>query len=541
MRRALRTALAALACLAAAAPSAPAAGWSVPGFAPVESAAGPGGALVAARFESPTQAVVVVSLPSGHALLRDAFAAHAPGVAAEPRFPETDPAASDHAGSPAFAGDVRIPVAFDAPLAAGSELSVEVQVCGPDLCYLPETLRFPVPDGVGAASPTEPSVPDAPPESALELLRSLGFADLRVVRTLPYATDKAGFLAFLRGEAAAPAAPAVPRNRWLYALSLLLAGFLLNLTPCVLPLVPVNLALLGAGSGRRSRRAGFALGCAFGLGIALSYGALGLFSAATGRAFGFLHGHLLFHVAFAVVFCLLALAMLDAIRIDFSALRNLLPRRRRRAAPPPAAGGGPLAAALARAFAAGIGSALLAGACVAPALVGALLVSAEMLRTGDPFGAAVPFALGLGMALPWPALGAGLAVLPRPGAWMRRVKQLFAILFLAAAVHFLLQAFRLALPAEPPEGDWIASPAAAAVAADATRAPVVLALTADWCAACREMERGVLEDPAVRGELAGTIRLRIDCTDIDTPRVRSTLRAVGARGLPFYAILETAR
>ena len=122
---------------------------------------------------------------------------------------------------------------------------------------------------------------------------------------------------------------------------------------------------------------------------------------------------------------------------------------------------------------------------------------------------------------------------------MRKLASTF--LFLAAAVHFLLQAFRIAVPSDPAEGDWIASPAAAAVAADATGAPVLLALTADWCAACREMERGVLEDPEVRGELAGMIRLRIDCTDIDTPRVRSTLKAVGARGLPFFAILGTAR
>ncbi|MBQ9727056.1 MAG: thioredoxin family protein, partial [Kiritimatiellae bacterium] len=335
-----------------------------------------------------------------------------------------------------------------------------------------------------------------------------------------------------------PPSPAPPRRRWPYLLSLLLGGFLLNLTPCVLPLVPVNLALLGAGAGRRSRRGGFALGCAFGLGIALCYGALGLFSAATGRAFGFLHAHVAFHVAFAILFCLLALAMLDAIRLDFSSLRNLLPRRKPRSRAENAAG--PSGAfALARAFVAGAGSALLAGACVAPALVGALVVSAELLRTGDSFGAAVPFALGLGMALPWPLLGAGLAVLPKPGAWMKRVKQLFAALFLLAAVHFLLQAVRIAIPTAPPEGEgWISNPAAAAVAADATGRPVLLALTADWCAACRKMERTTLRDPAVREAMAGTIRLRIDCTDVDTPFVRATLEAVGAHGLPFYAILE---
>lgn len=539
MRRALRTAFAAAVC-AAALPAA-AAGWTVPGFAPVEAAVPSSqdvpAVYVAARFDAPDRVAVVVSVPPGCALLRDAFAVHAPGVAAEPSFPEPDAAASGHAGAPAFAGDLSIPVSFDAPLPAGAELSVTYQVCGELACYAPETVRFPVPDGVGGIAAAASDEPVA--ESALDALKKLGYHDLRVVRTLPHAADKETFLRFVRGTGGgdATAASEPPRNRLLYLLTLLLGGFLLNLTPCVLPLVPVNLALLGAGAGRRSRRSGFALGCAFGLGISLAYGALGLFSAATGRAFGFLHSHVAFHVAFAVLFCVLALAMLDAVRIDFSSLRNLLPRRRRAAAAKPAAAAGTFPA-LFRAFAAGAGSALLAGACVAPALVGALLVSAELLRRGDAFGALVPFALGLGMALPWPLLGAGLAVLPKPGAWMNRVKQLFAVLFLAAAVHFLLQAFRIAVPTAPADPDWISNPAAAAVAAEATGRPVLLSLTADWCAACRAMESGVLEDPEVREALAATIRLRIDCTDVDSPAVRATMRAVGARGLPFFAVLE---
>ena len=53
------------------------------------------------------------------------------------------------------------------------------------------------------------------------------------------------------------------------------------------------------------------------------------------------------------------------------------------------------------------------------------------------------------------------------------------------------------------------------------------------------MESGTLRDPAVLDATAGTIRLRIDCTDVDSPAVRAAMAAVGARGLPFYAILGT--
>ena len=49
---------------------------------------------------------------------------------------------------------------------------------------------------------------------------------------------------------------------------------------------------------------------------------------------------------------------------------------------------------------------------------------------------ALPFCLGLGMALPWPIAGAGLAALPKPGAWMVRVKQAFGVVILGVAVYY---------------------------------------------------------------------------------------------------------
>ena len=46
--------------------------------------------------------------------------------------------------------------------------------------------------------------------------------------------------------------------------------------------------------------------------------------------------------------------------------------------------------------------------------------------------------LGVGMAIPWPVAGAGIAALPRPGAWMVRIKQVFGVVILAL---FGVQAF----------------------------------------------------------------------------------------------------
>ena len=72
-------------------------------------------------------------------------------------------------------------------------------------------------------------------------------------------------------------------------------------------------------------------------------------------------------------------------------------------------------------------AALLAGACVAPVVIQVVLFSSNLYATGTTIALALPFFLGVGMAIPWPIAGAGLAALPKPGVWMVRVKQAFGV------------------------------------------------------------------------------------------------------------------
>src|SRR5690606_39922911 len=126
----------------------------------------------------------------------------------------------------------------------------------------------------------------------------------------------------------------------------------------------------------------------------------------------------LFNLAIADLFVVLALAMFDVIVIDFSRLSS-----RFRVGE---AGRGSFLVA----FSMGAISALLAGACVAPVVIQVVLFSSNLYATGTAAALALPFFLGLGMALPWPFAGAGLAALPKPGAWMIRVKQAFGVFIL---------------------------------------------------------------------------------------------------------------
>lgn len=78
--------------------------------------------------------------------------------------------------------------------------------------------------------------------------------------------------------------PSSTHGLFLTLLLVLLGGVLLNLTPCVLPMIPINLAILGAGAGTRER--GFELGAAYGAGIVLVYGGLGWVILRSGLFFG---------------------------------------------------------------------------------------------------------------------------------------------------------------------------------------------------------------------------------------------------------------
>ncbi len=93
------------------------------------------------------------------------------------------------------------------------------------------------------------------------------------------------------------------------------------------------------------------------------------------------------------------------------------------------------------AFGMGAVAALLAGACVAPVVIQVVLFSSNLYATGTTAALALPFLLGVGMAIPWPVAGAGIAALPKPGAWMVRIKQVFGVVILGTALYYGYEAY----------------------------------------------------------------------------------------------------
>ncbi|MGE0449715.1 MAG: cytochrome c biogenesis protein CcdA [Vicinamibacterales bacterium] len=321
-------------------------------------------------------------------------------------------------------------------------------------------------------------------------------------------------------------------------LIVLVGGLALNLTPCVLPMVPINLAIIGAGAQAGSRRRGFLLGLAYGAAMALVYGVLGLVVILTASTFGTINASPWFNLTIAILFVVLALAMFDVVNIDFSRFSSGV--RTGRSA----------SGSLVVAFAMGGVAALLAGACVAPVVIQVIVFASNLYASGTPAALALPFVLGIGMAIPWPLAGAGLAALPRPGAWMNTVKQAFGAVILVTAVYYGYEAYGLFAnrwvdPAEVSssvqaklESGWQPSLADGLAIAEREHKPVLIDMWATWCKNCLVMDQTTLANAEVEAALAGYVKIKFQAEDPDDPRVAAVMRHFQTSGLPTYVILE---
>jgi cytochrome c biogenesis protein CcdA/thiol-disulfide isomerase/thioredoxin len=320
-------------------------------------------------------------------------------------------------------------------------------------------------------------------------------------------------------------------------LIVLVGGLALNLTPCVLPMIPLNLAIIGAGAQAGSRARGFVLGSVYGGAMALVYGVLGLVVILTAGTFGTINSSPWFNLAIAIVFVALALAMFDVITIDFSRYSAGL-------------GTGAQRGSLVLAFSMGAVAALLAGACVAPVVIQVVLFSSDLYAQGTAIALALPFLLGVGMAVPWPIAGAGMAALPKPGRWMVRVKQAFGVIILITAAYYGYQAYSLfanrwvdpaavasSVEAKVKEG-WHASLAEGLALAEREQKPVLVDLWATWCKNCLTMDTTTFKDPAVTKALDDYVKIKFQAEQPDEEPARSVMQRFDAVGLPTYVILR---
>jgi thiol:disulfide interchange protein DsbD len=199
-------------------------------------------------------------------------------------------------------------------------------------------------------------------------------------------------------------------------------------------MIPITAAVVGgqhrpAGGTTRTGAAPWLLTAAYVVGLALAYAALGLLAGMTGQLFGAVSTNKWLLLAMANLLLVFALMMLDVLPVPVP--QRLLAR----AATLDARG------RVAGAFGMGAASGLVAAPCGAPVMAALLTWVASTKSALLGFSYLFTFSLGMSALLVVIGLAAGHANrLPRAGAWMLRVKQLFALCMLGMAEYYLLQA-----------------------------------------------------------------------------------------------------
>jgi len=375
----------------------------------------------------------------------------------------------------------------------------------------------------------------------------------------------------------------------------LIGGLILNVMPCVLPVLSIKLLGLVKGAGQsRGQVAAGALMTSLGILVsfwALAIGAIVARSAGGAVGWGVQFQQPIFVSGLAVVVTFFCLNLWGLFEIP-------LPARLARVADK-----GPRSG-MAGHFGSGLFATLMATPCSAP-----------FLGTAIGFALAQPAAtilevftaVGLGMALPYLLLAVApgmVRLLPRPGAWMLRLKIVMGYL-LAATVVWLLYVLNHQIAATPlalvelsllgialfvwarqelhsRTGKWLAGLAVLAAAVctivvaanarpaepvqsrlaepsrrlidwqpfDRARAQQLAAdgrlvfvdVTADWCFTCKVNESLVLETPetAQLFERHHVIPMRADWTN-RSDAIGRFLADHGRYGIPFYMLYRPGR
>lgn len=371
----------------------------------------------------------------------------------------------------------------------------------------------------------------------------------------------------------------------------LLGGLILNLMPCVFPVLAMKAASFArlAGHSRAELRRD---GAAYTAGVLISFAAMAAALLAIRNSVGDVSWGIQFQ---SPIFSLVIAYLFFAVGLNLSGVFEIGNRFAGMGQSLAARGG------TAGAFFTGVLAVLVATPCTAPFMAAALGFA---LVQPAPQTVAVLLAMGLGLALPYLVLTLTPALqrfLPRPGPWMDRLRQFLAFPMYASAVWMIwvltqqtgadgvlyalggmvliafaawlvrvggpsstilwvrrgaaavsvLLAFAVTLKLENPSATaasasggpvtgvsfdgWERYSRAAVEQARAAGKPVFVDLTAAWCITCLVNERVALETTAAKQafERTGTVKLKGDWTNRD-PEISALLKEVGRAGVPVY-------
>jgi len=209
-------------------------------------------------------------------------------------------------------------------------------------------------------------------------------------------------------------------------------GVLTSLTPCIYPMLPITVSVIG--NQAKNRFQACLLSLIYVLGLALVYAALGILAASTGQLFGSVASHpvtLLIVASFCLLMALWILQWITLPTLPFISSLTTHPDQSKKSNKP----------IYLNVFIAGCLSGLVMAPCTSPVL-GMLLM--YVAGEGQQLWAALlmfTFAVGMSSLLMIAGTFSGfLTVLPRSGHWLNTIKWLMALPMAGAAIYLTYQA-----------------------------------------------------------------------------------------------------
>ncbi|MFN3531808.1 MAG: protein-disulfide reductase DsbD family protein [Candidatus Brocadia sp.] len=480
-----------------------------------------------------------------------------------------------------YVGEVQVKsflqVSNDIP--AGSydvKLKVHYQGCSDKVCFAPKMEEFTLPVQV-------------------ELAKS-GVLKAQEQETIPTVSKPEK-----KAEATGIQKTIESRGIFVSLIIIFLAGVGLSFTPCVYPMIPITVAVIGGqASGdqiaARSPLKAFFLSLIYVLGISIVYAAMGVAAASTGALFGTALQSPWVIGFVVVVFVALAMSMFG---VYYLRVPSFISDRL----------GTKTGKGFIGVFVMGLVSGIVASPCIGPALASLLVYIASTGNKFLGFWMLFVFAWGLGVLLIVLGTFSGaIKALPKSGAWMETVERIFGLLLIGAALYYLRfiisesafiiilglflivtavfsggfdrlthesttfqrakRAFGIIsfvfgayflvghlmikgfiLPPFPATTsgqsvaaqekiDWVMSEEEGLRQAKASSKVAMIDFYASWCAACMEFEKLTYTDPEVIRESKKLVNIKIDCTKTNDPKVKQLWDKYGVVGLPTIVFVS---
>jgi thiol:disulfide interchange protein DsbD len=358
-----------------------------------------------------------------------------------------------------------------------------------------------------------------------------------------------------------------------------LFGLALNLTPCVYPVIPITISFFASQSEQR-KWAIFVLASHYVAGIAIVFSILGLISGLAGRQWGFMFQNPWFVIVISIIILSLAANMFGAFELRVPSFLMARVGASREGAM--------------GSFLMGLTVGVVIAPCAAGIVIGLVGIVAKLGMVVK--GGLLFFVMGLGLGMPYLFLAHSSALLnrlPRSGMWLVLVRKLFGVLLIGVALYFLVpqakhihdqQRFYLgvlaifgglllgflerdkdysrafnfvrgifgclvifagvffvgrAMHAEPWTVNWIDYDNQPIQQLTKRNKPILIHFTADWCAACKELDSKTFGHRSVVKKSRQWTLLRVDCTLADE-KSRSLIRQFRVTGLPTLVFINAS-